>query len=766
MKFHYTIPLVLMGMVTNAIIQPQLASALTRQQIRDAAEKLTVLIRENGRPKGSGTILRKIGNTYYVLTSWHLVENYQSKYEVVTTDKKIYQITPEKIIRLPGVDLAVVQFESQGIYSYVEQSRLGNSELITMDNQVHIFGYPISVVGINNEPQLITATISSLARQEDGYALTYTGDTFPGMSGSPIFDGQGRLIGIHGRGALQEMPDGDVSSVQLKLGIPINTFVKLITPASVNKGNEKLNRQDYRGAIADFSLGLEFNKSADAFLGRGYAHFALGDYNNAEKDAREAIALNPQTAPAYLLQGASIAQKGNHGQAIRVLTRAIELDGNLAEAYGWRAVSRAENKDIKGANQDIEQNLRLTQNSPNVYFRRSLVRTLGNDGGAAEDIQKANQLAANYRENNLYQMALNRNLNSLVSNRITQIQQAQASRNSEKSPVSSDNRNPSVNNNSNNQNNTFQQQIAILPQPDLVSRIINATAKVLSVALSPDGRILASLMENGRIQLWDFSTGSPLRPLAGHPVAVRRSIAFNQNGRQLVSGGLDGIKIWDVQRGIQLKEIPLSLPKAVSIQSIAFNSSGQRVVIGMTNGTIRIWQVTTGQELKGNFPRHSKGISALVYSSDGTMAASGSEDGMIKVWSLQQGQIGRVLHNFTEHKDWISAIAFSPDGQTLVSSSMDKTIKIWDLKTNKLRYNLEVNAPVSASDVAISPDGKTLASANSKEIRLWNLSDGQLVGMLPEHTALVRSLVFSPDGKLISASQDSTIRIWQRKQEQ
>lgn len=756
MKYYYTIPLILIAVATNAIMQPPLASALTRQQIRNVAEKLTVLIRENGRPEGSGTILRKIGNTYYVITSWHVVDNYQSKYEVVTNDKKNYQILTEKIIRLPGVDLAVIQFESQEIYSYVEQSRVGNSELITMDNQVHIFGYPISVIGINNEPQLITATISSLAPQEDGYAFTYTGNTFPGMSGSPIFDNEGRLIGIHGRGAQQEMPGGQSSPIQLKLGIPINTFVKLITPASVNKGNEKLNRQDYRGAIADFSLGLEFNKSADAFLGRGYAHFAVGDYNNAEKDAREAIALNPQSALAYLLQGASLAQNGNHRQAIGIFNRAIELEGNLAEAYGWRAVSRAENKDIKGANQDIDQNLRLTPNSPNVYFRRSLVRTLGNDGGASEDIQKANQLAANYRESNLYQMALNRNLNSLVPNRIAQIQQAQASRNPIKSPRSSDTGNSSGNDNPNNRN----RQQAVLPQSDLLSRIIKATTSVSSIALSPNGRILASIMENGKIEMWDFTTEKALSPLIGHlPLAVRRkSIAFSQDSKQLISAGSDGIKIWDIQSGIKQRQIPLSSPRGVLFQSVALNSSGQIVATGMTNGTIRIWQVTRGQELKGSFPRHSKGISTLAFSHDGKIA-SASEDGMIKVWSFQPGQAVRVLHNFTEHQGQISAIAFSPDGQTLVSSSIDKTIKIWDLRTNKLRHTL----PASASDVAISPDGTTLASTNLRNITLWNLSDGKPINNLPGHTGLVNSLVFNLDGKLISGSRDSTIRIWQRK---
>ncbi|HAZ48539.1 MAG TPA: hypothetical protein DDW76_34720 [Cyanobacteria bacterium UBA11369] len=749
---RYYIPAVLMGLA--AIVQPQFAQALNQAQIRDA-ESMTVLINENNRAKGSGVIIAQEESTYYVVTAGHVVNNLASQYQILTFDKKPYQIDADKIIKLPGVDLAILQFTSQATYKIAE---LGLSEPVTKTTNVYVSGYPgQESTGIVGQHVLTPGQINTIESVDGVPIFNYSNATQPGMSGGAVLNENGKVVAIHLGAVAERTRDGfTILKDGFNRGIRINKLVELIPGASAEKGKEKMQRQDYRGAIADFSLGLEFNKSAEALIGRGYAYFALGDYNKAKADADAAIALNQQSALAYLLQGASLAQLGKHGEAIRILTRAIQLNGNLADAYGWRAVSRAQNEDISGANKDITDNLRLAPNSPNVYFRRSLIRSLANDSGAAEDAQKARELAVSYRESDPYLMAINLNLNSntVIVRRREEQRREQPSRPS--TGVSS-----LPNNNSNNENNPPppDDRITGLPPSDWGNRILNAAAKVVAIALSPDGRILASAIGGGRIQLWDFNTGRALRPIPGQP-GVIRGIAFSPDGRQLASGGLNRINIWDVNRATNLREIPL--PVGVSVDVVAFSRSGQTVATGMGDGSIKIWQVATAKEWKENFPKHSKAISAMVYSPDGMTIASGSQDGTIKVWSLRRGEVGKVLHNFTEHKDLISAIAFSRDGQTLVSSSVDRTIKIWDLKTNQLRRTIEVGAD-GVSEVAISPDGNNIASANSRNIRLWNLSDGQLTNTLLGHTGLINSLLYSPDGRLVSGSEDSTIRIWQKK---
>lgn len=741
---RYYIPAVLMGVAAIAVVQPQIAKALNQAQIKDA-ENMTVLINENNRATGSGVIIGQEGSTYYVATAGHVVNNLTSQYQILTFDKKPYQIATDKIIRLPGVDLAILQFTSQSAYKIAD---LGVNEPVSKTTIVYVSGYPgQDSTGTVGAHALTRGEINTIESVNGVPIFNYSNATQQGMSGGAVLNENGKVIAIH-VGAVGERREGTIILKQgFNRGIRINKLVELIPGASVEKGKEKMKQQDYPGAIADFSLALKFNKSAEALIARGYAYFALGDYNSAKTDADAAIALNQQSALAYLLQGASLAQLGNHRQAIGILTRAIQLNGKLADAYGWRGISRARTR-ANGALEDANQVVNLSSNNPNSYSYSSKIRLLlGDNRGAEQEAQQIRQSSGNSGSSDPYQMALKLGLDKI---QITPLE-------------------PSVTGGSSSGNNNGSTVISdplpgggtitVLPPSDWGNRILNAAAKVVAIALSPDGRILASAIGGGRIQLWDFNTGRALRPIPGQP-GVIRGIAFSPDGRQLASGGLNRINIWDVNRATNLREIPL--PVGISVDVIAFSRSGQTVATGMGDGSIKIWQVATAKEWKENFPKHSKAISAMVYSPDGMTIASGSQDGTIKVWSLRRGEVGKVLHNFTEHKDLISAIAFSRDGQTLVSSSVDRTIKIWDLKTNQLRRTIEVGAD-GVSEVAISPDGNTIASANSRNIRLWNLSDGQLTNTLPGHAGLINSLIYSPDGRLVSGSEDSTIRIWQRK---
>jgi S1-C subfamily serine protease len=197
MKFSYGLSAALIGAVI-AIAQPQIALSQTAddQAIGRMAKDVTVVI--NGQNPGSGAIIAKQGNTYYVLTAKHVVAT-QDEYDIVTSDAQSHQLDYRTVRKLPGIDLALVQFTSDQKYRVAQ---LGNSDQITEGASVYTSGWPHPGRAITQRIYQITkGTISGRPLQalEDGYGLVYTNITRSGMSGGPVLDAQGRIIGIHGR---------------------------------------------------------------------------------------------------------------------------------------------------------------------------------------------------------------------------------------------------------------------------------------------------------------------------------------------------------------------------------------------------------------------------------------------------------------------------------------------------------------------------------------------------------------------------------------
>ncbi|MGB3266097.1 MAG: trypsin-like peptidase domain-containing protein [Microcoleus sp.] len=417
-KFKYGLSAALIG-ATIAIVQMQNAVAQSAEQVNKIAEQITVLI-EGEQNQGSGIIIAREGSTYYVLTAKHVIAG-GGEFKIVTPDRNSFRFDSSNTIQLPGVDLAIAPFVSSGNY---EIAQLGDSKTVNVGEQVYVSGWPKPGETINRQIRQMTAgQISARERVNDGYELIYTNPTRQGMSGGPILDVRGRVIGIHGRTDANR--EDTIAKAWVNLGIPINTFVELAPKAYAEQGKEKLKRQNYQGAIADFSQGLRFNQnSADVFNGLAYANFAQKNYKAALENAIKAIQNNPQLAEAYRVRGASNAQLGNHKEAIADFDRAIQINSNFADAYGLRGVSRAQIKDYIGANTDIAKAIGLAPNSAVGYNRRSEVRRIvGDNEGANEDAQKAASLDGGFGNEDGFQMALNSGLGiSLSQNQIARNQ--------------------------------------------------------------------------------------------------------------------------------------------------------------------------------------------------------------------------------------------------------------------------------------------------------------------------------------------------------
>ena len=244
----------------------------------------------------------------------------------------------------------------------------------------------------------------------------------------------------------------------------------------------------------------------------------------------------------------------------------------------------------------------------------------------------------------------------------------------------------------------------------------------------------------------------------GHVGSVS-SIAFSPDGNTLLSGSHDGTLIlWDVVTGKQLRSIDghRKNGQRFSITSVAFSPDGKSLLAACDDKTLRFWDAATGAELRVfNNPDYSH---TAVFSPDGTMVAGANCESVI----LWDALTGRLLHTFRVSY-CATHVAFSPDGRTLLNDG--GLIQVRDLATGRVLKRFGVGA--TPGGMALSHDGKSLMLGGLRPA-LWNVMTGRLRRWFPEEQSFVIAVAFSPVGDVVaSESQESThpsasgvIKLW------
>ena len=197
-----------------------LAQALSPEEINLRAKQ--TIVRIDGAGTGSGTLIDYSDNIYTLLTNWHVVKG-QGEYTVQTIDGRTHQIDPATVKQLPGLDLAILTFNSDRNYQTVE---LGDSSNLSEGQNIYFAGYPGELRQEDNRYyRFFPANLVGILPKttENGYSLIYNGEAFPGMSGGPVFNKNGVMIGVHGEANIHALSGGTSN-----YAIPINSYKQAI----------------------------------------------------------------------------------------------------------------------------------------------------------------------------------------------------------------------------------------------------------------------------------------------------------------------------------------------------------------------------------------------------------------------------------------------------------------------------------------------------------------------------------------------------------
>jgi WD40 repeat protein len=242
-------------------------------------------------------------------------------------------------------------------------------------------------------------------------------------------------------------------------------------------------------------------------------------------------------------------------------------------------------------------------------------------------------------------------------------------------------------------------------------------------------------------------------PFGGHAGTVR-CVAFGPTAGLLASGGSDGtVRIWNITSGQQRNQL---IGHRGDVQSVAFSPRAGILASGGSDGIVRIWDITSGRQ-RSQLSGHRGDVRSVAFSPDGATLASGGSDGTVRLWGIAAGlKIGQFLG----HDSAVCSVAFSPDGKILASGRNDGSVQLWDAASCLRRAQL-IGHQGDVQSVAFSADGSVLASAGADGfVRLWDPATAEERAPISGHAGWVFSVSFSADGATIAAGDESAVRLW------
>jgi WD40 repeat protein len=289
---------------------------------------------------------------------------------------------------------------------------------------------------------------------------------------------------------------------------------------------------------------------------------------------------------------------------------------------------------------------------------------------------------------------------------------------------------------------------------------LSGKQRVASLAVSPDGKTLATGGLDA-LRLWDIESGKLLLEREDPLGAV----AWSLDGKTLVVADRyeSYIAIWDAATRTSRREIrPMSLPppkagrvappepKPVHVQSIAVSEKGDLVGAGLGDGSARVWRSRDGKEWR-TFTGFTSSILSVTFTRDGKLFIAADQDS-VHVYALATGK-----ERFVYPLGFSGRVTLLPDQRTLSISTV-KGVIFWDVTTGKEIRRFD---GVTPNAMAVEAGGGRFAATESHGVIVWDLASGAEVTRIERHAPGVRAVAWVPGSTtFVSGSWDETVRVW------
>lgn len=195
--------------------------------------------------------------------------------------------------------------------------------------------------------------------------------------------------------------------------------------------------------------------------------------------------------------------------------------------------------------------------------------------------------------------------------------------------------------------------------------------------------------------------------------------------------------------------------------SVAENTSGspRTGTISIVGQTFTLFQ--TSEAMQGSpdilwtGDDHTEQVNAVAFSPDGQLLASASGDHTVKVWRVSDGTL---LATLTGHYDRVTSVAFSHNGEMLASGGMDMNINLWRVADQTLIRTMGSSEFILG--ISFSPDDAFLTSGggySTNEVKVWRLSDGELLSITHDMLGQTNAVAYSPDGQFLATGKANSV---------